>query len=137
MKMFGRVHCAYALLRYTYGLLFLAMGVDKFFNMITMWSKYLSIWLIEFSPIDPLTLMSAMGVVEIVFGLLLLSGCMTRLGAYLGGLWFVLQAANLFATGMYFDVAMNNVALAIGCWALAKLAGVHGECHTSGKDGVC
>ena len=48
----------------------------------------------------------------------------TRLGAYVAMVWLVAIAINLATTGMFFDLAVRDVEIAIGAYALARLTEV-------------
>ncbi len=118
-----RLKCSWYALRITYGVVPLAAGLDKFFNLLTDWSHYLSPLALRMLPISAPAFMRIVGVVEIIAGLLVLTRC-TRIGAYVVSAWLVLIAVNLVATGIYFDVAVRDVALAVGAFTLARLTEV-------------
>lgn len=109
------------LLRLTYGLVPIVAGVDKFTNILTTWTKYLSPVARDVLPMSPSSFMMIVGVIEIVAGLLVLSRY-TRFGAYLVSAWLVGIAINLVTTGTYFDIAVRDTVMAIGAFALAKLS---------------
>jgi uncharacterized membrane protein YphA (DoxX/SURF4 family) len=109
------------LLRWTYGLVPIVAGADKFTNILTDWTKYLSPVARDILPFSPSTFMMIVGVIEIVAGLLVLSRY-TRFGAYLVSAWLVGIAINLVTTGTYFDIAVRDTVMAIGAFALAKLS---------------
>ena len=67
--------------------------------------------------------MRAVGVIEMIVGLAILTRW-TRLGAYVAMVWLVAIAANLVTTGMFFDLAVRDVEIAIGAYALARLTEV-------------
>ena len=104
----------------TYGLVPLLAGLDKFFNLLTDWPKYLSPVLAGFLPISAQSFMYAVGIIEIVVGLLVLTRW-TRLGAWIAAAWLVLIAVNLATMGL-FDIAVRDVAMAVGAYTLARLA---------------
>ncbi|HNA34692.1 MAG TPA: hypothetical protein PL106_16295, partial [Flavobacteriales bacterium] len=56
------------LLKFTYGLVPIAAGADKFTNILTDWSGYLAPGLAGMLPFDPATFMMVVGVIEIVAG---------------------------------------------------------------------
>lgn len=118
----GKINCAWWLLKVTYGLLFIAAGVDKFFNVITVWSKYISPMVFVYVPVEQNMLITAVGICEIVIGLAILTK-LTRLGAYLAALWLLVIAANLLSMGLgiFVDVAVRDIVMAMGALALAKL----------------
>jgi uncharacterized membrane protein YphA (DoxX/SURF4 family) len=104
----------------TYGLVPLLAGLDKFFNLLTDWTKYLSPAVAGLLPVSPETFMRAVGVIEIVVGLLVLTRW-TRLGAWIAAAWLVLIALNLVTLGL-FDIAVRDLAMAVGAYTLARLA---------------
>lgn len=109
----------------TYGLVPLLAGLDKFFNLLTDWPKYLSPWMANLLPVSAETFMYAVGVIEIVVGLLVLTRW-TRLGAWIAAAWLVLIALNLVTMGL-FDIAVRDLAMAVGAYTLARLAELRQE----------
>jgi hypothetical protein len=104
----------------TYGLVPLLAGLDKFFNLLTFWPKYLSPTIAGLLPVSAQTFMYAVGVIEIAVGLLVLTRW-TRLGAWIAMAWLVLIAVNLATLGL-FDIAVRDLAMAVGAYTLARLA---------------
>lgn len=104
----------------TYGLVPLLAGLDKFLNLLTDWEKYLSPTVAGLLPVSPQTFMHAVGVIEVVVGLLVLTRW-TRLGAWIAAAWLVLIALNLVTLGL-FDIAVRDLAMAVGAYTLARLA---------------
>lgn len=104
----------------TYGLVPLLAGLDKFLNLLTDWPKYLSPLIAGMLPVSAETFMYAVGVIEIVVGLMVLTRW-TRLGAWIAAAWLVLIALNLVTLSM-FDIAVRDLAMAVGAYTLAKLA---------------
>ena len=98
-------------------------GIDKFFNKLTDWGMYLSPIATRTVPVSATTFMRAVGVVEIVAGLIVLSRW-TKLGSYIVMLWLIGIAVNLLTTGMFYDLAMRDVEIAIGAFALSQLTAV-------------
>jgi uncharacterized membrane protein YphA (DoxX/SURF4 family) len=109
----------------TYGLVPLLAGLDKFFNLLTDWPKYLSPVVAGMLPVSAQTFMHAVGVIEIVVGLLVLTRW-TRLGAWIAAAWLVLIAVNLATMGL-FDIAVRDLAMAVGAYTLARLAEIRQE----------
>lgn len=107
------------ILKYTYGILPIVAGADKFFNLLTQWSDYLAPWMVNMLPFSGEAFMMFVGVVEIIAGIVVLTR--TQLGAYIVSVWLVLIALNLFSSGNYLDVAVRDIVMAIGAYALAKL----------------
>lgn len=96
-------------------------GIDKYFNKLTDWSMYLSPLVTRVLPVSATFFMRAVGVIEIVAGLLVLSRW-TRFGGYLVMAWLLAIATNLVVTGTFYDLAMRDIEIAIGAFALAQLS---------------
>ena len=109
----------------TYGLVPLLAGLDKFLNLLTDWPKYLSPWIAGLLPVSAATFMHAVGIIEIAVGLLVLTRW-TRLGAWIAAVWLVLIAVNLATMGL-FDIAVRDLAMAVGAYTLARLAELRHE----------
>lgn len=95
-------------------------GLDKFFNILTDWGMYLSPAVEGLLPISGTAFMQTVGVIEMVVGLAILTRW-TRLGSYVAAGWLVAIAANLVTTGMFFDLAVRDVEIAIAAYTLARL----------------
>ena len=109
----------------TYGLVPLLAGLDKFLNLLTDWTKYLSPSITGLLPVSAETFMQAVGIIEIAVGLMVLTRW-TRLGAWIAAAWLVLIAVNLVTLGM-FDIAVRDLAMAVGAYTLARLAELRQE----------
>ena len=107
-------------LRLTYGLVAFLAGLDKFFNVLTNWQAYLNPAIANVLPVSGPTLMRSVGIVEMAVGILILTRW-TRIGAYVASAWLLLIALNLVLVGSYFDIAVRDVAMSVGAWALARL----------------
>jgi hypothetical protein len=64
--------------------------------------------------------MRIVGVIEMIVGAAILTRW-TRIGAYVAAGWLVAIAANLMTTGMFLDVAVRDLEMAIAAYALARL----------------
>ncbi|HXE89882.1 MAG TPA: hypothetical protein VNK82_02865 [Terriglobales bacterium] len=95
-------------------------GLDKFFNILTDWQMYLSPTMEKLLPISGAAFMRTVGVVEMIVGLAILTRW-TRLGSYVAAVWLLAIAANLVTTGMFFDLAVRDVEIAIAAYTLARL----------------
>ena len=119
-------------LRITYGLVPLLAGLDKFFDLLTNWTAYLAPAIANLLPVSAQTFMRAAGVVEILVGILILTRW-TRIGAYIASAWLVLIAFNLLMSGSHFDVAVRDLAMAVGAWTLARLSFVREPYETKAR----
>ncbi|QHS56603.1 hypothetical protein GWR56_14005 [Mucilaginibacter sp. 14171R-50] len=111
------------LLKFTYGLVPIVAGADKFTNLLTNWEQYLSPSLKKILPFDVHVFMVIVGIIEIVAGLIVLAK--PRIGAAIVSLWLLLIALNLLASGSYLDVAVRDIVMAIGAYTLARLSSVN------------
>jgi uncharacterized membrane protein YphA (DoxX/SURF4 family) len=108
------------LLKFTYGLIPIVAGADKFSNILTDWSQYLNPSLKAMLPFSDNIFMMIVGVIEIIAGILVFLN--PQKGAYLVSVWLVLIALSLLASGNYLDVAVRDLAMAIGAFTLAKIS---------------
>ena len=98
-------------------------GIDKYFNKLTDWGMYLSPLVTKVTPFSAGTFMHLVGAVEIIAGLIVLSRW-TKVGSYIVMFWLLGIALNLITTGMFYDLAMRDVEIAIGAFVLAQLTAV-------------
>jgi hypothetical protein len=108
------------LLKFTYGLVPIVAGLDKFSNILTDWKKYLAPAIGDMLPFNASTFMSIVGVVEIVAGVIVL--IWPRIGGYIVMAWLIGIALNLIIGGQYYDVAVRDLVMAIGAFSLARLS---------------
>jgi hypothetical protein len=95
-------------------------GLDKFFNILTNWQMYLSPAAERLLPMSATTFMHIVGVIEMIVGLAILTRW-TRIGSYIAMVWLIAIALNLLTTGMFFDLAVRDIEIAIGAFTLARL----------------
>jgi uncharacterized membrane protein YphA (DoxX/SURF4 family) len=119
----SRLNAPFWALRIAIGAMAFLAGLDKFFNLLVDWEKYVSPMLTKIVPLSPQALMQAAGVIEMIAGIAVLSG-LTRIAAYIVTAWLVLIALSLLTTGQYFDVAVRDLVIAVGAFTLARLAEV-------------
>jgi uncharacterized membrane protein YphA (DoxX/SURF4 family) len=101
-------------------------GLDKFFNLLTDWGMYLSPLAAKVLPVSPEVFMRSVGVVEMAVGILILAGW-TRWGGYVAMAWLLAIAVNLVTTGMFYDLAVRDVEIALGAYTLARLSEARGS----------
>lgn len=115
----------YLALWLTYGLVPVVAGLDKFFNLLTDWGKYVSPRLADLLPVPVPTFMTVVGCIEIVAGIVVLTN-LTRLGAHIVMAWLVLIAATLVVGG-YLDIAVRDLVMAVGAYTLGQVAALRHE----------
>jgi len=109
-------------------------GIDKYFNKLADWGMYLSPLATKIVPVSTTTFMHVVGAVEILAGLIVLSRW-TKWGSYIVMLWLVGIAMNLLTTGMFYHLAVRDVEIAIGAFALSQLTAVR-EQYATAKQGA-
>jgi len=114
------LNAGYWALRIAFGLGPLLAGLDKFTNILVNWEKYLSPVFQRFIPTSAVNFMHIVGVVEMIVGLAILFGA-SRVFGYIAMLWLWGIAVNLISTGMYYDIAVRDILLGLGAYALARV----------------
>jgi len=108
------------ILKFTYGLVPIVAGADKFTNLLTNWGHYLNPTFKAMLPFSEHVFMMIVGVIEIIAGILVLFD--PKKGGILVSVWLVLIALNLLTSGNYLDVAVRDLVMAIGAFCLSKLS---------------
>jgi hypothetical protein len=111
---------AFLLLRTAFVVAPVVFGADKFTNLLTDWERYLAPSIAHLSPFSPTGTMYAVGVVEIVAGIVV--ALHPRLGGAVVALWLAGIVLNLLLLGTYWDVALRDVGLLLGAVALQRLS---------------
>jgi len=127
----SRLNAGWWALRIGLGVGPIITGIDKYFDKLADWGMYLSPLATRVVPISATNFMHVIGVVEILAGLVVLSRW-TKWGSYIVMLWLLGIAMNLLTTGMFYDLAMRDVEIAIGAFVLSQLTAVR-EHHATAK----
>jgi hypothetical protein len=114
---------AFTLLRIGFTVAPILFGLDKFANVMVNWSSYLAPWVNDIVPGSADQLMYAVGVVEIVAGLVV--AVRPRYGAYLVAAWLGGIIFNLLTYSGFYDIALRDFGLMLGALTLARLASVY------------
>jgi len=101
-------------------------GLDKYFNLLTNWTGYISPLALKILPLSGQTFMHIIGVIEMIVGLAILTKWI-RLGAHVASAWLVAIAINLVSTGMLFDIAVRDVEMALAAFVLARITEVRSD----------
>jgi uncharacterized membrane protein YphA (DoxX/SURF4 family) len=110
----------WSILHWTYGLVPIAAGADKFMHVLTDWDKYLSPSIANILPMSAHSFMNIVGIIEIVAGVLVL--VKPRIGSIVVAFWLIGIAINLVLTGQYYDVAVRDIVMSIGAFCLFILS---------------
>ena len=111
---------SFMLLRIGFTVLPIAMGVDKFFNVLVNWEAYLAPWIRHLSPLTATGTMHVVGVIEILAGVAV--ALKPRYAAYLVAAWLGGIIVNLLTYSGFYDVALRDFGLLLGALTLARLA---------------
>jgi hypothetical protein len=113
-------HQAFVLLRTVFTIAPIAFGLDKFANVLTDWPGYLAPWIDDLVPGTAQQAMYAVGVVEILAGVVV--AVAPRFGGWLVAAWLGGIIVNLLTIPGYYDVALRDCGLLVAAVALARLA---------------
>lgn len=114
-----QLNSTYWVLRITFGAVPFLAGLDKFFNLLTHWDKYMSPTAQAMLPVSATTFLHIAGLIEMAVGIAILTRW-TRVGSYVASVWLVGIALNLLLAG-YFDVAVRDAVMAVSVFSLARL----------------
>jgi hypothetical protein len=111
---------AFLLLRTVFTVAPIVFGLDKFANVLTDWPNYLAPWLNDLVPGTGQQAMYAVGVVEILAGIVV--ALAPRYGGLLVAAWLAGIIGNLLLIPGYYDVALRDFGLLVAALALSRLA---------------
>ena len=111
---------AFLLLRGAFVVAPILFGLDKFTDLLTDWQQYLAPTVDDLVPGTGHQLMLAVGVVEVLAGLLV--AVRPRLGGYVVAAWLAGIIGNLLLIPDFYDVALRDFGLLLAAVALARLA---------------
>jgi hypothetical protein len=111
---------AFTLLRVGFTVAPILFGLDKFLDWLVDWEVYLAPEVNDLVPGNAHQAMLAVGVIEIVAGLVV--AVRPRFGGYLVAAWLAGIIANLLLQGDFYDIALRDFGLLIGALSLALLA---------------
>ena len=111
---------AFLLLRTVFTVAPVLFGLDKFTNLLTDWTGYLAPIVPDTLHLPAQTLMYAVGIVEIIAGILV--AVRPRIGSLVVAAWLLGIIVNLLILGAYYDVALRDFGLFVGALALNRLA---------------
>ncbi len=113
-------HQAFQILQVAFTAAPIIAGMDKFFHLLVDWDKYLAPAIARLSPVGAHPLMLAIGVVEMIAGVLV--AIKPRIGAYVVSAWLLGIVINLLLIPGYFDIALRDFGLSLGALALGRLS---------------
>jgi len=124
----------YSLLRLGFTVAPILFGLDKFFNVMVDWPRYLAPWINDMVPGTAQQFMYSVGVVEIVAGIAV--ALAPWFGGYLVAAWLGGIIVNLLTVSptKYYDVALRDLGLLLGALTLARLASAFRSTTTHSAD---
>lgn len=113
-----RFRHAYLALRVGFTAAPIIAGLDKFFNVMVDWQMYLAPFLKGW--FGPQNFMYGVGIIEIIAGIGV--ALKPRIFAYVVSAWLFGIIGNLVIQGRYWDIALRDLGLALGAFALGRMA---------------
>jgi uncharacterized membrane protein YphA (DoxX/SURF4 family) len=114
---------AFALMRLAFTVAPIAFGLDKFFNVLVDWPKYVAPWINDIAPGTGQEFMYFVGVTEIVAGIIV--ALKPRYGAYVVAAWLAGIITDLLTHSGFYDIALRDFGLMLAALTLARLAAVY------------
>src|SRR2546421_2673622 len=111
---------AFWLLRLGFTVAPILFGADKFAHVLVNWDTYLAPRIVDHIPWTAHQAMYAVGVIEIVAGLVVF--LRPRFGGYLVAAWLAGIIVNLLLIPSHYDIALRDFGLLLGALTLARLA---------------
>ncbi|HNQ27187.1 MAG TPA: hypothetical protein PKL92_04640 [Aquaticitalea sp.] len=111
---------AFKLLKYTFGIVPIVAGADKFTNLLTHWEQYVNPSIASLLPFSASVFMMVVGVIEIIAGIIVLKK--TEIGGYIVAGWLTVVALTLLIGFNYVDVAVRDLVMAIAALSMAKIS---------------
>ena len=111
---------AFTLLRVGFTIAPILFGLDKFLDWLVDWRIYLAPEIDDLIPGNAHQAMLAVGVIEIVAGLVV--AIRPKFGGYLVAAWLAAIIVNLLLQADFYDIALRDFGLLVGALALARLA---------------
>lgn len=108
------------LLKYTFGIVPIVTGVDKFTNLLTNWEQYINPTMANLLPFSASVFMMIVGIVEVVAGIIVLKK--PEIGGYIVAAWLTVIALTLLLGFNYVDVAVRDLVMAIAALSMARLS---------------
>ncbi len=108
------------LLKYTFVIVLIVAGADKFANLLTNWEQYVNPSIASLLPFSASAFMMIVGVIEIVAGIIVLKK--TEIGGYIVAGWLTVVALTLLIGFNYVDVAVRDLVMAIAALSMARIS---------------
>lgn len=110
------------LLKFTFGIVPIVAGADKFTNLLTNWEQYINPSIANMLPFSASVFMMLVGGIEIVAGIIVLKK--TEIGGYIVAAWLTIIALTLLIGFHYMDVAVRDLVMAVSAFSMARISRV-------------
>jgi hypothetical protein len=120
VQLHNPVYQAFWLLRLGFTVAPILFGLDKFAHLLVDWDRYLAPWINDLVPGTAAQTMYAVGVVEIVAGLVV--ALRPWWGGYLVAGWLAGIILNLLSGPGFYDIALRDFGLLLAALTLTRLA---------------
>jgi hypothetical protein len=108
------------LLKYTFVIVPIVAGADKFTNLLTHWERYINPSIADLLPVPASVFMMFVGVIEIAAGIIVLKKA--EIGGYIVAGWLTVVALTLLIGFNYVDVAVRDLVIAISSLSMARIS---------------
>lgn len=108
------------LLKFTFVIIPIVAGADKFTNLLTHWDQYVNPGIASLLPFSASVFMMIVGVIEIAAGIIVLKK--PEIGGYIVAAWLTLIALTLLPGLKYVDVAVRDLVMAVAAFSMARIA---------------
>ena len=111
---------AFMILRFGFTVAPILAGLDKFFDLMVDWDKYLSPMASNALSGHGHQFMMVVGVVEVIAGIGV--ALKPKVFAYIVAIWLLFIILNLLSIPGYYDIALRDLGLLLGALALGRLS---------------
>jgi hypothetical protein len=111
---------AFRLLKFTFVIVPIVAGADKFTNLLTHWEQYLNPSIAGMLSFSATAFMMIVGVIEIIAGIIVLKKA--EIGGYIVAAWLTVIALTLLLGFRYVDVAVRDLVMAVSAFAMARIS---------------
>lgn len=108
------------LLKYTFVIVPVVAGGDKFTNLLTHWEQYVNPSIAGFLPFSASVFMMIVGLIEIAAGIIVLKKA--EIGGYIVAGWLTVVALTLLIGFNYVDVAVRDLVMAVSALSMARIS---------------
>lgn len=108
------------LLKYTFVIVPIVAGADKFTNLLTHWEQYVNPSIAGILPFSSSVFMMIVGIIEIAAGIIVLKK--SEIGGYIVAGWLTVVALTLLIDFNYVDVAVRDLVMATSALSMARIS---------------